>query len=400
MGTHKHYAGYRSYQYLDAESDYKAFRLAKQVGRVPSARVALSSGQEQRAQDLLARHVAISMHDHPVVVPEDVTEIFEQKRLGRDFSGFEGLAASGLDAVFDNLMNGLCTITSHAGWKWSDIIHDLGMRLCDLAHQDFIVVCDGVGDILAAHQTGRLALVPTLESATPIENELDRLDVLYGFGVRSMGITYSESNVLGSGLREAGDAGLTDFGRQAVERMNKLGILIDTAHCGDRTTLDTIEVSQQPTVISHAGARALWDTPRLKPDHVLEALAAKGGVLGIEAAPHTTLTERHPRHTLDSCMEHFEYAVRLLGIDHVGFGPDTMFGDHVGLHRAYAAQLSVTKVLGNKSFQPVAYVDGLENPADFPNIVRWLVKHGYSDEDIAKVMGGNALRVLKQVWVR
>ena len=400
MGTHKHYAGYRSYQYLDAESDYKAFRLAKQVGRVPSARVTLSPSQEQRAQDLLARHVAISMHDHPVVVPEDVTEIFEQKRLGRDFSGFEGLAASGLDAVFDNLMNGLCTITSHAGWKWSDIIHDLGMRLCDLAHQDFIVVCDGVRDILAAHETGRLALVPTLESATPIENELDRLDVLYGFGVRSMGITYSESNVLGSGLREAGDAGLTDFGRQAVERMNKLGILIDTAHCGDQTSLDTIKVSQQPTVISHAGARALWDTPRLKPDHVLEALAAKGGVLGIEAAPHTTLTERHPRHTLDSCMEHFEYAVRLLGIDHVGFGPDTMFGDHVGLHRAYAAQLSVTKVLGNKSFQPVAYVDGLENPADFPNIVRWLIKHGYSDEDIAKVMGGNALRVLRQVWVR
>ena len=400
MGTHKHYAGYLSYQYLDAESDYKAFRLAKQVGRVPSARVALSPDQEQRVQDLLARYVAVSMHDHPVVVPEDVSEIFEQKRLGRDVSGFEGLAASGLDAVFDNLMNGLCTITSQAGWKWSDIIHDLGMRLCDLAHQNFIVVCDGVRDILAAHQTGRLALVPTLESATPIENELDRLDVLYGFGVRSMGITYSESNVLGSGLREAGDAGLTDFGRQAVERMNKLGILIDTAHCGDQTSLDTIEVSQQPIVISHAGARALWDTPRLKPDHVLEALAAKGGVLGIEAAPHTTLTERHPRHTLDSCMEHFEYAVHLLGIDHVGFGPDTMFGDHVGLHRAYAAQLSVTKVLGNKSFQPVAYVDGLENPADFPNIVRWLVKHGYSDEDIAKVMGGNALRVLKQVWVR
>jgi membrane dipeptidase len=182
--------------------------------------------------------------------------------------------------------------------------------------------------------------------------------------------------------------------------MNKLGILIDTAHCGDQTTLDTIEVSQQPIVISHAGARALWQTPRLKPDHVLEAMATKGGVLGIEAAPHTTLTEQHPRHTLDSCMEHFEYAVRLLGIDHVGFGPDTMFGDHVGLHRAYATQLSVTKVLGNKPYQPVEYVDGLENPADFPNIIRWLVKHGYGDEDIAKVMGGNALRVLRQVWVR
>ena len=77
-----------------------------------------------------------------------------------------------------------------------------------------------------------------------------------------------------------------------------------------------------------------------------------------------------------------------------------MFGDHVGLHRAYAAQLSITKILGNKSYEPVEYVEGLENPADFPNIIRWLVKHGYADEDIAKVMGGNALRVLKQVWGR
>ena len=190
--------------------------------------------------------------------------------MGRDFTGFEGLATSGLDAIFDNLMNGLCTITSHAGWKWSDVTHDLGMRLCDLAHQDFIVVCDGVRVIIAAHQTQRLALVPTLESATPIENELDRLDILYGFGVRSMGVVYSEANALGSGLRQAGDAGLTDFGCEAVRRMNKLGILIDAALCGDQTTLDIIEESKLPIVISHAGARALW---------------------------HTTLTEQHPRHS-------------------------------------------------------------------------------------------------------
>ncbi len=400
MENHKRYTGYQSYQYLDAPRDYRRFRLAKEVGRVASSRIALTPAEEARVQSLLAENIAISMHDHPVVVPEEVNEIFEQKRLGRDFTGFQGLATSGLDGIFDNLMNGLCTITSQAGWKWNDVTHDLGMRLCDLAHQDFILVCDGVRDMIAAHETRRLALVPTLESATPIENELDRLDVLYGFGVRSMGVAYSEANALGSGLREGRDAGLTDFGRQAVRRMNKLGILIDAAHCGDQTTLDIIEESELPIVISHAGARALWDTPRLKPDHVLEAMAAKGGILGIEAAPHTTLTEQHPRHSIESCMEHFEYAVRLIGIEHVGFGPDTMFGDHVGLHRAYAAQLSVDKILGNKAFDPVEYVDGLENPADFPNIVRWLVKQGYTDPDIAKVIGGNVLRVLRQVWVR
>jgi membrane dipeptidase len=400
MGVNKQYKGYQSYQYLEENSDYKSFTLAKEVGRVPSRQIALSPAEERRVQVLLAHNIAISMHDHPVVVPEDVSEIFEQKRRGRDFTGYAGLATSGLDCVFDNLMDGICTITSQAGWKWNDILHDLGMRLCDLAHQDFIIVCDGVRDIIKAHETEQLALVPTLESATPIENELDRVDVLYGFGVRSMGIAYSEANALGSGLREARDGGLTELGRQAVRRMNKLGILIDAAHCGDQTTLDIIAASEQPIVISHAGARSLWNTRRLKPDNVLEALAAKGGVLGIEAAPHTTLTKQHPQHSIESCMEHFEYAVKLIGIEHVGFGPDTMFGDHVGLHHAYAAHFSIAQVLGGKTYEEVEYVDGLENPADFPNIIRWLVQHGYSDADIAKVMGGNALRVLKQVWVR
>lgn len=400
MGANKQYKGYRSFQYLEEGPDYKGFKLASELGRVPSRKVQVSEAEEKRAQELLSGNVTLSMHDHPVVVPEDITEIFEQKRLGRDFTAFEGLAASGLDCVFDNLMDGICTITSPAGWKWNDILHDLGMRLCDLAHQDFVVVCDGVKDILNAHQQGQIALVPTLEAATAIENEVDRVDILYGFGVRSMGIVYSEANALGSGLKETADGGLTELGRQVVRRMNKLGMVIDAAHCGDQTTLDIIEESEHPIFISHAGARALWNTRRLKPDNVLEAMAAKGGVLGIEAAPHTTLTKTHPRHDIESFMEHFEYAAKLIGVDHVGFGPDALFGDHVGLHHAYAAQLSIKKAHEGMQFDEVEYVDGIENPADFPNIARWLVKNDYSDGDIAKTLGSNALRVLEQVWVR
>lgn len=399
MGANKRYVGYRSYQYLEEHVDYRGFHLAKEMGRVPSRRPEVSAVEEERVQHLLAGNLVVSMHDHPVVAPEDIAEIFEQKRRGRDFTGFEGLAASGLDCVFDNLMDGIGTITSPAGWKWTDILHDLGMRLCDLAHQDFVLVCDGVRDVVRAHREGRIALVPTLEAATPIENEVDRVDVLYGFGVRSMGIVYSEANALGGGLREAQDGGLTDLGRAVVRRMNKLGMVVDAAHCGDRTTLDIIGASEHPIVISHAGCRSLWNTRRMKPDDVLEAMAKKGGVLGIEAAPHTTLTDRHPLHSIESYMEHFEHAVTLIGIDHVGFGPDTLFGDHMGLHRAYAAHLSIGKAHAGKPYQAVSYVDGLENPADYPNIVRWLVTHGYKDEDIAKVIGGNALRVMKQVWI-
>jgi membrane dipeptidase len=395
----KRYSGYTAYSYLEAGTDYEVIPLAAEIDRVPSKRVAVSDAQEARVQRLLDENLVISLHDHPVVVPLDPGDIFEQRRLGRDFTGYQGLSVSGLDAVFDNLMDGTALITSRAGWKWDDVVLDLGMRLCDIAHQDLVIRAETTQDIRRAKANGQIALVPSLEAATAIENELDRLDVLYGLGIRQSGIAYSEANALGSGLREAGDGGLTRFGRQAVRRMNQLGIAIDISHSGDKTSLDTIEVSEKPIFITHVGARALWNTPRMKPDDIFRACAAKGGVIGIEAAPHTTLTERHPRHSIESFMEHFEYIANLVGVAHVAFGPDTMFGDHVGLHHAFARQLSLTESRGAVPIDFVEYVDGIENPGEaFPNIVRWLVGHDYSDADIALVIGGNVMRMLEEVW--
>jgi membrane dipeptidase len=139
----------------------------------------------------------------------------------------------------------------------------------------------------------------------------------------------------------------------------------------------------------------------MKPDEVLKALAAKGGVIGIEAAPHTTLTKKHPKHNIESFMEHFEYCADLMGIDHVAFGPDTLFGDHVGLHHYFAKQLSISAARGQVQFEEVEFVDGIENPAEaLPNIVRWMVKHDYSDGDIAKAIGGNVIKVLEEAWYR
>ena len=395
------YAGYRSFQYLEPGTDYREFELAKELDRVPSRTVEVSASQEDRVQRILDEHVAVSLHDHCFVVPQDFGDLAEYRRQGRDFTGYAGMAQSGLDAVFDCLMDGTATITSKAGWKWDDIIYDLGMRLSDIAHQDFIVRGETLADIKRAKENGQIAFIASLEAATAIENEVDRLDILYGLGIRSSGIAYSEANTLGSGLKEARDGGLTEFGRQAVRRMNKLGIAIDVSHSGDQTSLDTIQASEKPIFITHAGARALWDTKRMKPDEVIKAMAAKGGVIGIEAAPHTTLTKKHPKHNIESYMEHFEYCADLVGIDHVAFGPDTLFGDHVGLHHYFAKQLSIGAARGQQQFEEVEFVDGIENPAEaFPNIVRWLVKHDYSDGDIAKAVGGNVMRVLEEAWFR
>ena len=184
--------------------------------------------------------------------------------------------------------------------------------------------------------------------------------------------------------------------------MNKLGIAIDISHSGDQTSLDTIEVSEKPIFITHAGARALWHTQRMKPDEVLEGCAEKGGVIGIEAAPHTTLTREHPRHSIESFMQHFEYCVDLVGIDHVAFGPDTLFGDHVALHHAFARQLSISVRARHRwtSTRSSTSTASRTPPKSSRTSSRWLVKHDYSDDDIRKVLGGNIMRVLEEVWYR
>lgn len=398
MSGRETYRGYRSFDYLDQDVDYDGFTLATQIDRVPAFLYPLIGDDESRATRHLEDTLMISLHDHLGCFPDPVTDTKAYVREGRQSTAFEGLARSHWDCIFENFMDGICQIHSKRGWKWTEVLHDVGLRLCDLDHQDFVFLCRGVDDIERAHREDRIALVASIEGAAPIENELDRVEILYGFGVRAMGITYSESNGLGSGLKEVKDGGLTAFGRRVVERMNKVGMLIDCSHCGDQTTLDVIEASTKPIALTHIGARALWDTNRMAPDDVMKACADKGGLIGIEAAPHTTLTAKHPRHNLDAYMEHFEYVKDLVGIDHVGFGPDTLYGDHVGLHGVYKSSLSI-KEASQLDYERVDYVEGVENPTEASiNIVRWLVGHGYSDGDIAKVMGNNALQLLKEVW--
>lgn len=400
MGLNKKYDGYKSYEYLEPDYDYKSFELADEINRVAEYKIPLTEEQEKFTKEIMEESIVISMHEHPVLFPADMQDVFDYNREGRQFTAFEALSNSPMDAVFDNLMDGTCAITSKHGWKWRDVLYDLGMRLSDIAHQDYITRCENVEDIIKAHKNGQLALIPTIEGAAMIENELDRIEILYGFGVRLMGITYSESNGLGSGLKEKRDGGLTAFGEQAVERMNKIGMAIDISHVGDITSMDVIEKSTKPVFISHAGARALWNSNRLKPDEVIKACAEKGGVIGIEAAPHTTLTKKNKEHSIDSFMEHFEYIKDMVGIDHVSFGPDTLYGDHVGLHHAYAQHLSIKNShAGGDKFEEVEYVKGLENPTEASiNIIRWLVKNDYSKEDIQKVIGQNTIRALEEIW--
>lgn len=398
MGIKKDgYKGYQAFSYLDKDVDYRAFEFDS-WDWAGQYLIELNPEQEARVKEIARDKIFISLHEHPTYFPKNIAETLDYNRLGREFCAYEALSHSYLDCVFDNLMDGTNVISSLNGWKWQDVLHDLGMRLCDLAHQDFLIQCKNVNDIYRAHKEGKIAWVPVVEGAAPIENELDRIDILYGLGVRQLGVTYSESNALGNGLKEDNDGGLTKFGKAAVERMNKVGMLIDVSHCGPKTAYDAVMHSKKPIIASHVGARSLWDIKRLFTDDLIKAIASKGGVIGIEAAPHTTMTATHNTHDIYSIMEHFEYIANLVGIDHVSFGPDTLYGDHVGLHHTFAANLAKADTSAD-GYEEVPFVKGFENPTETSwNIIRYLVKKGYSDADIEKVIGGNALRVLSEVW--
>jgi membrane dipeptidase len=412
MGSNKRFSGYRSYSYLEPGVDYKVFQFRDPLSwhwLYP-----LSKIEEERVTEILRNNILIDLHVHPNLGPEDISQELDWQREGRKFIAYDALAQSHLDGMIDWL--GPCHVTSKRGWKWSELIDTLGMALCDMEHQDFVFQCKKPDGIIEAQKTGRIAWIPGIESATHIENEVDRLEILYGLGIKSIGICFSESNQLGTGLAEMRDAGLTDFGYDCVARMNKIGILIDVSHASDLTAMDTIQLSKDPILASHAGTRTLTPTSRMFPDDVLQALAERGGVIGIEAPPNSTVTARNPIHNIESFMEHIEYCIELMGIDHVAVGSDSYYFDHVG---EYLENQKATKTEGlgftkrpyqgikrlpNTNEDPdvlkkLKYVRGLENPTEsIQNVARWMVHHGYSDQEIAKIVGVNALQLFKRVW--
>jgi membrane dipeptidase len=409
MGRNKKWNGYTSWSYLEQGVDYETYPLEPQVDRVakiwggPKYDFGLSKAQEERVEELIEKNIIISLHEHL-----DVGAAGPTPARRRSFKAYEGLAFSGLDAVFDNSV----------GSTFDQAVNFLGMAQCDYAHQDFVIPALKVDDITRAFSEGKVAVIQSIEQASAIDRDVDKIDLLYGLGVRSMGIVYSESNTLGSGLKELGDSGLTDVGYDAVKRMNKTGVIVDVSHAGSRTAMEAVEASEKPILISHCGSRTLTNNARMLPDEVLRACAEKGGVVGVEVAGFAPRTKKHPDAAIECLLEHAEYLINLLGANHVGAGPDTMYADHARSYRGGAPIGTVRRASGRGHYdrprpsgmpemfdsaemaRNLDYVKGLESPSDFTNIACGLVRDGYSDQEIAKVMGLNGLRVIKACWLK
>jgi membrane dipeptidase len=221
-------------------------------------------------------------------------------------------------------------------------------------------------DVLEGKKQRRLAIMPALEGADGLENNLEHLRRLHASGVRLVQLMHFLDNGIGSNQTAPyEDRGLTPFGRDLVRELNRLGIVIDLAHANTKTIMDALAVSTYPMIFSHTGVKALHSGDRYVTDDEIRAIAAKGGVIGIW--PNADLK------TIQEMVRHIDHVKRLVGVNHVGIGSD---------------------------LRGMSYIEAFGEEANFLAIVHGLIDAGYSDDEIGKVMGGNFFRLWQEHTTR
>ena len=253
---------------------------------------------------------------------------------------------------------------------------------------DSFALVGSAGDIAAAQQAGKLVVGFDLEDTNPLGGEIAMVQTYYDLGVRSMLLTYNGENLAGFGCHAARDDGLTAFGRDAVDEMNRVGMMVDVSHCGYRTSMEAIERSSAPVIFSHSSMRGVWEHDRNIRDDQVRACAATGGVIGINGVGiFLGDNDASPA----AMARHIDYAVQLVGPDHVGVGTDYVFDLD-----------DLSQELANPQIFPESYQqwDRQEflEPEQLPQLEAELHSLGYSAQDTAAIMGGNFLRVAKAVW--
>lgn len=276
-------------------------------------------------------------------------------------------------------------------------------------NRDRVFFCMTVEDIRKAKSDGMLAFMFGFENTKHIEDDIRLLAIFRRLGVKTIQLTYNQRNLVGDGCTERTNLGLSDFGVELVEEMNKQGILIDASHCGDATTMDAISISKDPIVFSHSCARAINENARNKNDGLIKALAEKGGVIGISVLPMFLTSRSSP--TWNDWLDHVDHVVDLAGVNHVGIGTDLMEGGAARWDfQPWIPPKGLLVVRNEQEYEeryiytkPKAYLKRptellMQTNSEFPNMTVGLVARGYSDNEIEKILGGNFLRVFQRVW--
>ncbi len=281
-------------------------------------------------------------------------------------------------------------------------LRTIGRWLKHIREHDELVLVKRAADVARAKAEGKLGIVLHFQGTDPIEDDIDLVDAYKELGVGIIQLSYNVKNRFGDGCEERTDAGLSRQGLKLIARMNEARVIVDCSHTGYRTTMEAIEASRAPVVFSHANPRAVHGSPRNILDEQIKAVAASGGLTGMVGFPAFVSGASRP--TLDAFIDHIDYVVQLVGSDHVALGID-YFDGMAPLMALDEAQRRYDGYLASDTWSaasypppPYHYPQGIETPEGLPNLTAGLVRRGYGEADIRKILGGNWLRVYRAVW--
>lgn len=263
---------------------------------------------------------------------------------------------------------------------------------------NFILPGRTADDVCRAQKEQRTAIIFGFQNCSPIEDDIGLVEICHQLGARFMQLSYNNQSLLATGCYEDTDPGITRMGRQVIAEMNRVGLVIDMSHSGDRSTLDAIEISERPIAITHANPTFWHQALRNKSDEVLKALGESGGMLGFSIYPHHLKAKSAC--TIDSFCDMIARTAELMGVDNIGIGSDLCQGQPDSV---------VDWMRVGRWTKEVDYGEGSPSDAGFPtmpswfggnrdfgNLVEGLQDYGFSEEDVKKIMGGNWLAFFKK----
>ena len=389
------------------------------AGLVPLVLVACCSAQTKvdpaRVDRLLRRAVVLDLHDDTTqMMVDEGYDLTERHDFGQvDVPRMrEGHVTGVFLSIWTDAVRYTPTESIRRALEQIDAVRREVAR-----HPAELALATTADQVLAARKRGQIAILMGVEGGHMIDSDLAVLRTYFDLGARYLTLTHTEHTPWAdTSSHPAAHNGLTDFGREVVREMNRLGMMVDISHVSDETFYDAVETSAAPVIASHSSCRALADVPRNMTDDMLRALAKNGGVVHInyfEGFLDRSFTDRMGgmkglqaqadareaeapkfgdrrklgpatrainaqsiaklgRLPLSRLLDHFDHAVKVAGVDHVGLGSDFDGADDM-------------------------FPEGMEDISKIPNLVRGLMERGYSDDDILKIVGGNTLRVMREV---
>ncbi len=258
------------------------------------------------------------------------------------------------------------------------------------ANEDRFTLVERLDDVFAAKAAGKLAIMLHFEGTGAFGRNLDLVEAFYALGVRQTILAFNNANFVGGGCAEP-DGGLTRFGARLVDELQRVGMLVDLSHVGEKTSLDALALARVPMVFTHSNAAAIHANFRNISDAQIRACAATGGLVGISGAS-TYLGEDCRSETV---FRHIDHIAQMVGADHVGIGLDVVY-DSDALNAYVRSRPDEWPIARDPSWQGFRYV----MPEQTSELTGLMLDHGYADEDVLNILGGNYVRICRQVWQR